>query len=121
MSDLTPRQKREAIAASKRVQSTPRGRLQGASTYRPSTNVVLNAKLTEDLEYGESATFKQWASPTPSDEDIDEEELPFEEAVCFSWSFLKSGEKLIEGSRVSLYWAGGRWYVNDSDNCPEDI
>lgn len=103
-----------------RVERMPGGSTAGASTYRPGTTLQLLGKLSEDLVYGGSAGFKQWAATDPSDSGSTEAELEYDDEQCFAWSYLKPGEKIVAGSRVTLDRIAGRWYVSDSDNCPEE-
>lgn len=102
-----------------RVKQLPRGRWGGASTYRPGTTSALIGQLTSALPYSTGhATFLPWASAAPDNEAAGENALVDEdELTVFNWAFLQTGEQLDSGSRVTVIWAAGRWYVVDGP-CP---
>ena len=88
---------------------------------RPTPTPLLLGRLTQDLVYGGRALFEQFAAGNPSSIDAEDPLDDYPQEYCYSFSFLEEGKKLTNGTKVTLGWMGGRWYVLDALTCPQPI
>jgi hypothetical protein len=121
---LSVGEKAQMAKIAQRVKSLPRGKWQGASTYRPGITTTLLGKLTSDMVYDEAedesswkASFQQWGWIEPSDDENEATALDYDPFDVWPWTMINR-TKILSGTKVVVEFISGRWIVTDYEGCP---